>query len=247
MDKNILWVTILFLAAFVAPSLAFADGGSAFDTYIAQAEALEKDRDFTGALAQYNKALPVAQSGNDKGKVLHGMALCHRRLRQYNEAIEQFSKVLEVEDDRHAWYHHGSAQIHIGLSYKDMAEHKRAIEEFEKVGSLPTTGVFKSRALLETAYCLEALSRNPSLPEGEREQYAKQAKQAYIRVLTETAEDGYPLYLRRAYAQISPNDFESKAAYDVFLDTLIDQLARNRRMKSQEDMEFLNSVISNGG
>lgn len=234
--------SLLVLATF--PVLHAEDGSRTFEHCISKAEELEKARDYKGALTLYEEAILTARDGEEKRKALLGMAMCYRKQKLYDEAIEQFRNLLAIEGKSKSWYYDGFAQVHIGLSFKDKQEYEQAIEEFEKVGALSTTGVFKSRALLEIAYCLEALSQSPGISEKERNDYKKQAKQAYKRVLIETAEDGYPLYLRRAYEQVGPDDFGSREEYDVFRDELIDQLARNRRIKTQEDMEFLSRVIS---
>lgn len=237
---------VLLLMGACAAMPAGASESAAFKAAFAEAEAVFKDRDFARAVSLYQQALDVAEPGPDQASAHYGKGLSHLRLREYDPAIEQFEAAIAVEPNSRAWEHHPMAMIQIGLAHKHQKAYEEAIEAFRRVEHVRTNGVYKTRALMEIASCLEASADQPGVSAEERAALQKQTHDAYVETVQKGAADGLVLYLTRAYEKIDPARFESPEAYRTWADQVVEDLLRNRRfdMDKEADAAFLEQLLS---
>ena len=93
------------------------------------------------ALGKHDEAIRYSQkaiqvlSDNDPGLsyLYEGMANNYLGLKQYNEAIKHFSKVLELDPN---FERRDEIQLKIASSYYQMANHRMALESYEKIVQL---------------------------------------------------------------------------------------------------------------
>ncbi len=94
-----LWADLGRGAEAVAEVRKLLDGGRDRETYLALAQVCEKIKDYSGMASALDEAERLSQSDDDKESVLFMRGAMYERMKKYEQAEEQFRKVLAMNPE----------------------------------------------------------------------------------------------------------------------------------------------------
>lgn len=99
-----------------------------------QGNALYQQKDYKGAAAAFEKALPLAKSPKNTAAVLSRLADAYQKAKENQQAVDTYQKVIQLTPD--------DASLHnnLGTVYADMGKLPEAQAEFEKAAQLDPAG-----------------------------------------------------------------------------------------------------------
>lgn len=95
-----------------------------------QGNALYEQKDYKGAAAAFEKALPLAKSPKNQSAVLARLADAYQKAKEYQKAVDTYQKDIQLNPS--------DANLHnnLGTVYADMGNFPTAEAEFEKAAQL---------------------------------------------------------------------------------------------------------------
>lgn len=96
--------------------------------YYFRARAFQRKGEYENAISDYNKGIEINPShGLVELVILDERGQCYIKLKRYDEAISDFSKVLSKRKNNAASYYYR------GIAHQRKRDHKRAVQDFSKV------------------------------------------------------------------------------------------------------------------
>jgi tetratricopeptide (TPR) repeat protein len=99
-----------------------------------QGNTLYAQKDYKGAVASFEKALPLAKNPKNTAAILARLADAYQKAKEYQQAVDTYQKVIELTPDDASLYNN------LGSVYADMGKYSEAQEKFEKAAQLDPAG-----------------------------------------------------------------------------------------------------------
>lgn len=120
-----------------------------------QGEDRRQVRDMEGALSHYEQALKLFRKAEDPvaiGRVVQGLGMIHRDLKQFKKAEKCLYEALEIFESIYDAKRQGTTYDRLGTTYYMMGDHRRSAEMYLKAGEvLKDCGAYEDAVLSNSA------------------------------------------------------------------------------------------------